>query len=68
LTRGLSEGDFDLVASEEYYTCDVHAVTGLLKLWLRELPNNILTDTMLKKVLIIKGKVELSERDSGVIY
>lgn len=34
-------GDIDLLASEEEY--DVHAIAGLLKLWLRELPSNVLT-------------------------
>lgn len=36
-----SESDVNLLAAEEYY--DVHAVAGLLKLYLRELPTNILT-------------------------
>lgn len=36
-----TESDVNLLASEEYY--DVHAVAGLLKLYLRELPTNILT-------------------------
>ncbi|EWC43911.1 hypothetical protein DRE_01263 [Drechslerella stenobrocha 248] len=33
--------DVDLLADEEYH--DVHAIAGLLKLYLRELPNNLLT-------------------------
>ncbi|KAI5795210.1 hypothetical protein EDC01DRAFT_615008 [Geopyxis carbonaria] len=36
-----SESDFNLLANDEYY--DVHAIAGLLKLYLRELPTNILT-------------------------
>ncbi|KAI5810227.1 hypothetical protein DFH27DRAFT_180762 [Peziza echinospora] len=36
-----SESDVNLLATDEYY--DVHAVAGLLKLYLRELPTNILT-------------------------
>lgn len=36
-----TESDLNLVASDEYY--DVHAIASLLKLYLRELPNNILT-------------------------
>jgi len=35
------EGDVDLVNSKEYH--DVHAVAGLLKLYLRELPSTVLT-------------------------
>ncbi|GAB7337649.1 hypothetical protein MBLNU457_g2944t1 [Dothideomycetes sp. NU457] len=36
-----TEGDVKLLASEQYY--DVHAVAGLLKLYLRELPSTVLT-------------------------
>ncbi|CAG8438031.1 9851_t:CDS:2 [Funneliformis caledonium] len=36
-----SEGDVDLIGEGEYY--DVHAVAGLLKLYLRELPTSVLT-------------------------
>lgn len=36
-----NEGDFDILADEQYY--DVHAVASLLKLYLRELPSTILT-------------------------
>ncbi|KAI9315454.1 hypothetical protein BX666DRAFT_2028366 [Dichotomocladium elegans] len=36
-----TEGDVDLLSDEEAY--DVHAVAGLLKMWLRELPTNVLT-------------------------
>ncbi|KAF8543567.1 hypothetical protein BDD12DRAFT_978261 [Trichophaea hybrida] len=36
-----SECDFNLLANDEYY--DVHAISGLLKLYLRELPTSILT-------------------------
>lgn len=35
------ESDFNLLASDEYF--DVHAIAGLLKLYLRELPTSILT-------------------------
>lgn len=35
------EADFNLLAQDEYF--DVHAIAGLLKLYLRELPFNILT-------------------------
>lgn len=36
-----AESDLNLLASDEYY--DVHAIASLLKLYLRELPMNILT-------------------------
>ncbi|RIA90878.1 hypothetical protein C1645_724489 [Glomus cerebriforme] len=36
-----TEGDVDLLGDGEYY--DVHAVAGLLKLYLRELPTSVLT-------------------------
>ncbi|CAO3590959.1 unnamed protein product [Absidia cylindrospora] len=35
------EGDINLLAAKEEY--DVHAIAGLLKLWLRELPTSVLT-------------------------
>jgi len=36
-----TEGDVKLLASEQYY--DMHAVAGVLKLYLRELPSTVLT-------------------------
>ncbi|KAL8952432.1 MAG: hypothetical protein Q9222_001667 [Ikaeria aurantiellina] len=36
-----NQGDFDFLADGQYY--DVHAVASLLKLYLRELPNTVLT-------------------------
>ena len=44
-----SDGDFDILNSKQYY--DVHAVAGLLKLWLRELPNSVLTKELLMDFL-----------------
>lgn len=41
LTCFITEGDVNLVESEEYW--DPHAVAGLLKSYLRELPSSILT-------------------------
>ncbi|KAG2227985.1 hypothetical protein INT45_012009 [Circinella minor] len=35
------DGDVNLLTAKEYY--DVHAVAGLLKMWLRELPTSVLT-------------------------
>ncbi|CAM0141385.1 unnamed protein product [Umbelopsis sp. WA50703] len=44
-----NDGDFDILGSKQYY--DVHAVAGLLKLWLRELPNSVLTKELLMDFL-----------------
>lgn len=38
-------GDVQLLEDDEFH--DVHAIAGLLKMWLRELPENILTETLL---------------------
>ncbi|KAI9489209.1 Rho GTPase activation protein, partial [Zychaea mexicana] len=43
------EGDVDLLAGEETY--DAHVVSSLLKMWFRELPDNILTTDLLKKIM-----------------
>ncbi|KAI7849657.1 Rho GTPase activation protein [Circinella umbellata] len=43
------EGDVDLLADDEYH--DTHVVSGLLKLWLRELPENILTNESLREMM-----------------
>ncbi|KAI8332589.1 hypothetical protein BC941DRAFT_455450 [Chlamydoabsidia padenii] len=47
------KGDVNLLESEEHQDCDIHAVSGLLKLWLRELPSNVLTEKLLKEFLPI---------------
>lgn len=47
------DGDVPLLASEEYY--DIHAVAGLLKLFLRELPNSVLTRELHKDFLQVIG-------------
>ncbi|KAG2203308.1 hypothetical protein INT47_000228 [Mucor saturninus] len=39
------DGDVKILQDKEYH--DVHAVAGLLKMWLRELPENILTESLL---------------------
>lgn len=41
-----NEGDVDLLKEDEYH--DIHAVAGLLKMWLRELPENVLTKDLLR--------------------
>ena len=47
------EGDVDLVNSKDYH--DVHAVAGLLKLYLRELPSTVLTRDRHAEFLHIVG-------------
>lgn len=54
------EGDVDLLASGEHH--DVHAVAGLLKMWFRELPENVLTNDLLKDFLSVMDLVDRRER------
>lgn len=49
------DGDVPLLASEEYY--DIHAVAGLLKLFLRDLPSSVLTRELHKDFLQVIGKL-----------
>ncbi|KAG0271083.1 hypothetical protein BGZ95_001180 [Linnemannia exigua] len=51
------DGDFPLLAEEEYY--DIHAVAGLLKMFLRELPSSVLTRELHKDFL---GVIELPNK------
>lgn len=51
------DGDVPLLASEDYY--DIHAVAGLLKLFLRELPNSVLTRELHKDFLQVIGMSSL---------
>ncbi|KAI9006097.1 hypothetical protein BC832DRAFT_468798 [Gaertneriomyces semiglobifer] len=55
-----SEGDVDLVGSGEYY--DVHAVAGLLKLYLRELPSPILTKDLQRSFLHVMDLPDRTDR------
>ncbi|KAI9493695.1 hypothetical protein BDB00DRAFT_928826 [Zychaea mexicana] len=55
--------DINLLESDEYH--DIHAVAGLLKLWLRELPGNVLTLDLLKEFLPVIGKY-LVDRDERI--
>lgn len=55
------EGDVPLLASEEYY--DVHAIAGLLKLFLRDLPSSVLTRELHKEFLQV---IELANRSDRV--
>ncbi|KAF9478273.1 hypothetical protein BDN70DRAFT_880139 [Pholiota conissans] len=55
-----SEGDVDLLASDEYW--DPHAIAGLLKSFLRELPSSILTRDLHLKFLAVIDFVDAQER------
>ncbi|KAF9194265.1 hypothetical protein BGZ51_000425 [Haplosporangium sp. Z 767] len=64
--KGLKErfnhdGDVALLAEDEYY--DIHAVAGLLKLFLRDLPSSVLTRDLHKDFLQV---VELQSRGERV--
>jgi len=48
------EGDVDLLASDEFW--DPHAIAGLLKSYLRELPSSILTRELHLRFLAVIGK------------
>ncbi|KAK3813432.1 MAG: RhoGAP-domain-containing protein [Benniella sp.] len=55
------EGDVPLLSHDEYY--DVHAIAGLLKLFLRELPSSVLTRELHKEFLQV---IELTNRSDRV--
>jgi len=55
-----TEGDVDLLASDEYW--DPHAIAGLLKCFLRELPASILTRDLHMRFLSVMDFVEPQER------
>ena len=48
-----AEGDVELLASDEYW--DQHAIAGLLKTFLRELPASILTRDLHLRFLSVIG-------------
>lgn len=48
-----SEGDVDLLGSDEFW--DLNAIAGLLKSYLRELPDSILTRDLHMKFLTVIG-------------
>jgi hypothetical protein len=56
----LPEGDVDLLASEDYW--DPHAIAGLLKSYLRELPASILTRDLHLRFLAVMGRESLFPR------
>ena len=55
-----NEGDFDILADEQYF--DVHAVASLLKLYLRELPTTILTRDLHLEFLKVLGRLHPDPR------
>ncbi|RDX54349.1 hypothetical protein OH76DRAFT_1086068 [Lentinus brumalis] len=55
-----AEGDVDLLASDEYW--DPHAIAGLLKTFLRELPASILTRDLHLRFLSVIDFVDPQER------
>lgn len=55
-----AEGDVDLLASDEYW--DPHAIAGLLKSFLRDLPASILTRELHLKFLAVIDFVDAQER------
>ncbi|KAF7291779.1 hypothetical protein HMN09_01237600 [Mycena chlorophos] len=54
------EGDIDLVGSDEYW--DPHAIAGLLKSFLRELPASILTHNLHMRFLSVVDYTDPQER------
>ncbi|KAI8586081.1 hypothetical protein BDZ88DRAFT_466145 [Geranomyces variabilis] len=56
-----NEGDFDILSSQQYF--DVHAVAGLLKLYLRELPTPVLTKELQRSFLYV---MDLTDRDERI--
>lgn len=54
-SRFNAEGDFDLLGNDEPYY-DVHAVASLLKLYLRELPQPVLTRELHLQFISVLGK------------
>ncbi|EPB88703.1 hypothetical protein HMPREF1544_04462 [Mucor circinelloides 1006PhL] len=54
-------GDVKLLEDEEFH--DVHAIAGLLKMWLRELPENILTEALLGDFL---NSIHLDKEQSKI--
>ncbi len=48
-----TEADINLLKNDEYW--DPHAIAGLLKLYLRELPNSLLTRELQQRFLGVVG-------------
>ena len=58
--NGSTEGDVDLLASDEYW--DPHAIAGLLKTFMRELPASILTRELHTRFLSVIGGCRFSTK------
>ncbi|RCI05468.1 hypothetical protein CU098_013210 [Rhizopus stolonifer] len=56
------EGDMDLLQQD----LDLHVVAGLLKCWLRELPDNVLTKQLLNEFVSVLGRLEYQDRPSRI--
>lgn len=54
------EGDIPLLNSKEEY--DVHAIAGLLKMWLRELPVSVLTRELWPEFIKVIGNDLLQKK------
>ncbi|CDH57776.1 related to bem3-gtpase-activating protein [Lichtheimia corymbifera JMRC:FSU:9682] len=52
--------DVNLLESNEHH--DIHAVAGVFKMWLRELPGNVLTEELLPEFLPVIDLVDRHER------
>jgi len=55
-----AEGDVDLLASDEYW--DPHAIAGLLKTYMRDLPGSLLTRELHTRFLSVIDFVDAQER------
>ena len=64
-TNQSTEGDVDLLASDEYW--DPHAIAGLLKTFMRELPASILTRELHTRFLSVIGGCEFSVKGAQLI-
>ncbi|KAI8364660.1 uncharacterized protein BYT42DRAFT_649328 [Radiomyces spectabilis] len=53
-------GDVDLLSTNEDH--DIHAVAGLLKLWLRELPDSVFTAELRQEFLLVVDLINRNER------
>lgn len=65
LTHCTVEGDVDLLASDEYW--DPHAIAGLLKSFLRELPSSILTRELHMRFLAVIGIYSVYSRSESTL-
>lgn len=57
ITYSVAEGDLDILGSDDYW--DPHAIAGLLKSFLRELPASILTRELHLRFLSVIGALSV---------